>query len=132
MKKVLLDTNFLLIPAQFGVDIFSEIDRVMDDAYELVTIDAVVDELDKLATQGTAGGKGADKKAAKVGRALLEVKKVRVLKTEKHLNADKLIVQQSKSPDFIVATQDQELKRLLKENNTKLIVLRGKNHLELI
>ncbi|HII72781.1 TPA: hypothetical protein HA265_08550, partial [Candidatus Woesearchaeota archaeon] len=76
--------------------------------------------------------KGADKKAAKMGRRLLEAKNVRVLKTEKNLNTDNQIVNLAKSPDFVVATQDQGLKRLLKQNNVKLIVLRGKSHLELI
>jgi len=129
MKTVLIDTNFMLIPAQFGVDIFAEIDRIMNEAYDVAILDVCVDELNDLAVKER---KGADRKAAKLGRALLKAKNIEVLKTEKHLNADKLILEQSKNPDIIVATQDQELKRLLKQNNTKLIVLRGKNHLELI
>ncbi len=129
MKKIILDANFLMIPMQFGVDIYTEIKRIMGEEYELVTLDAVVDELEKL--EFTAE-KGADKKAAKLAKKLMEAKQVRVLKTEKNLNTDKLIVNCAKSPDFVVATQDQELKRLLKQNSVQLIVLRGKNHLELV
>ncbi|MBW2991754.1 hypothetical protein KY345_00870 [Candidatus Woesearchaeota archaeon] len=30
MRKIILDTNFLLIPGQFKIDIFSEIRRICD------------------------------------------------------------------------------------------------------
>ena len=91
-------------------------------------IDMVMDELEGL----TAKGSGKDKAAAKLGLSLLKAKNVSVLKTEKHLNTDKMIVETAKSPDFVVATQDQDLKRALKENNVQIIVLRQKKHLELL
>lgn len=128
MKHIILDTNFLLIPAQFGVDIFTEIDRMMEEPYTLCIVDSTLDELEKL--QKTQSGR--DKAAANLAVQLLEAKKVKTLKTEKNLNTDNQIVNLAKSPDFVVATQDQGLKRLLKQNNVKLIVLRGKSHLELI
>ena len=128
MKKILLDTNFLLIPGQFKVDIFSEIDNLMTDAYELCTIDLVLAELKGLITKGS----GKDKAAAKLGLGLLKAKNIRVLKTEKHLNTDKMIVETAKELDFVVATQDQALKRDLKENKVQIIVLRQKKHLELL
>ena len=45
MAKIILDTNFLMIPAQFNVDIFSEIHRICDFKYELYIIDKTIDEL---------------------------------------------------------------------------------------
>ncbi|MFC1722800.1 PIN domain-containing protein [Nanoarchaeota archaeon] len=128
MKQIVLDANFLMIPYQFKVDIFAEIERVMDEEFEIVTLDVVVDELIGLEEKEN----GRDKRAAKLGRSLLEAKNIRVLKTEKNLNADNQIVNLAKSPDIVVATQDRELKRILRENSAKIIVLRGKNHLELI
>jgi rRNA-processing protein FCF1 len=126
MKHIILDTNFLLIPAQFKVDIFTEIDKLFQEPYELCIVDSTIDELDKI--QGTASGK--DKAAAALALQLIEKKQVKHLKTEKHLNTDKLIVELAKSPDYVVATQDKDLKRILKENNVQLIVLRQKSHLE--
>ena len=35
MKKILLDTNFLLIPFQFNVDIFAEINRIANSLNQL-------------------------------------------------------------------------------------------------
>jgi rRNA-processing protein FCF1 len=131
MKKVLLDTNFLFIPMQFKVDIFSEIERLMRVPYELCMIDMSLDELESLTTRGS----GKDKTAAKLGLALVKSKNIKILdtgRTEKHLNTDKMIVEVAKSPDFVVATQDKALKRDLKENNVPVIVLRQKRYLVIV
>lgn len=128
MKHIILDTNFLLIPAQFKVDIFDEIERIMDDPYELCIVDKTIDELEKLKTTES----GRDKRAASLALQLLKAKGIKHLKTEKNLNTDKLIVELAKKPDFVVATQDMALKRVLKENNTEIIILRQKKHLKLV
>jgi uncharacterized protein len=128
MKHIILDTNFLLIPTQFKVDIFSEIDRIMQEPYELCIVDSTIDELEKLRTTES----GRDKRAAGLALQLIKAKGIRHLKTEKNLNTDKLIVELAKSPDYVVATQDMALKRFLKQNNTEIIILRQKKHLKLV
>ncbi|MBW2997644.1 hypothetical protein KY349_04865 [Candidatus Woesearchaeota archaeon] len=128
MKYIIIDTNFLLIPAQFNVDIFSEIERIMEEPYELCIVDKTIDELDSLKIKAS----GKDKRAADLALQLIKAKKVKHLKTEKNLNTDKLIVKLAKSPDYIVATQDMDLKRILKENNVQIIILRQKKHLKLV
>ncbi|MFW9794103.1 MAG: hypothetical protein ACFFEE_07375, partial [Candidatus Thorarchaeota archaeon] len=42
---VLVDTNFLTIPAQFGVDVFSEAERVLERGVEFVLLDSVFNEI---------------------------------------------------------------------------------------
>ena len=128
MKRIIIDTNFLLIPAQFKVDIFTEINRIMQEPYELCIVDKTIDELNSIKTKAS----GRDKRAADLALQLLKAKKIKHLKTEKNLNTDKLIVKLAKSPDCVVATQDVALKRVLKQNKVKLIVLRQKKHLELV
>jgi rRNA-processing protein FCF1 len=128
MKRIILDTNFLMIPGQFKVDIFSEIGRIMHEPYELCIIVSTIDELEKI--RRTASGK--DKLAASLALKLLAAKRPRHLKTEKNLNTDKMILEHAKQPDYIVATQDAALKRILKRNNIHTIVLRKKSHLALI
>ena len=44
-KTILLDTNFLMLSAQFNVDIFSEIERICNFNYKLYVLDKTVDEL---------------------------------------------------------------------------------------
>jgi rRNA-processing protein FCF1 len=128
MKQIIIDTNFLLIPSQFRVDIFSEIERLMHEPYEICILEGTVDELNKI--RMTASGK--DKLGAALALKLIASKKIRHLKTEKNLNIDKLIVEQAKNPECIVATQDMALKRILKRDNCHLIILRKKQYLELI
>ncbi len=128
MKKILLDTNFLMIPAQYKVDIFAEIDRLCVFQYELIVPEIVVKELHKVAS----GQKGAA--AAKMALQLVEAKNLHVipLKNKTLKNADKIILDIANKDDYIVATQDQALKRLLKQKKVPLIVLRQKSHLKLL
>lgn len=125
MRKIIIDTNFLLIPAQFKVDIFSEFERICNFPYELCIVDKTVDELKKLINSG----RGRDYAAAKLGLKLLEEKKVKYLKTETLKNVDELIVGLANKVDFAVATQDKALMVKLKKKSVPLINLRQKSYL---
>ena len=48
MKKwlVIPDTNFLLVPGQFGVNIVGELQRILDVNFEIAIPNVVVDELE--------------------------------------------------------------------------------------
>ena len=129
MKKILLDTNFLLIPYQFKVDIFSEIRRISDFKYRLCIVDKTIDELKKIIEKQ----KGKHMRAAILGLAMLDMKKAQVIKS-KEKNADEAIekIALKARKTYIVATQDAELKRKLKKKGVSLIVLKGKAHLELL
>ena len=126
MKKIILDTNFIIIPYKFNVDIFSEIDRISGFNYELCVIDKTIEELNKLAESGKGGGK----RAAKLALALLKSKKVRELKSSGSYADDALL--ELASPINIIATQDIELKRRLKAKGVPFITLRQKKYLILM
>ncbi|MBT7903295.1 hypothetical protein HN587_05510 [Candidatus Woesearchaeota archaeon] len=132
MIKIIVDTNFFLIPYQFGVDIFSEFNRIVPGVFELFIIDKTIDELEGI----IEGQAGKNREAAKLGLTLVRAKiksnQVSVLKTEKHLNVDQLILNLLKEGRFAVATQDAGLKRRIKVLNSQLIVLRQMNYLEFI
>ena len=128
MKQIILDTNFLMIPATLKVDIFEEIKRIMPELHELCIVDKTLDELNTIIKEQ----RGKYKMAASIGHQLVKQKNIKVLKTEKNLNTDKPIVNLAKGPDFIVATQDKALKDELKKKGVKLIVLRQKKYLALI
>jgi len=122
MKRVILDTNFLTIPYQFGIDIFEEIDRVVEDNYELTTLDCVVEELKKLEKS-----RGKSATAARVALILIKEKNIKVIKTGKK-NVDIKIYRMA-DKNTIVATNDRELKRRLKNKNVKVLYLRSKKHI---
>ncbi len=127
--KIVLDTNFMLIPGQFRVDIFSEISRICDFSFEIVILDRTLDELKGI----IASQKGKDKAAAKLAMQLIEKKKPRIVvsKTAIFKNVDKIILELASKEKLIVATQDMELKSMLKKLGARIIVLRQKKYLKL-
>ena len=78
MKQVILDTNFLLVPIQEKVDVFSELDRVIDDLYDVFVVEKTLDELEVLLGKV----KYKDQVAVKVAKQLIKHQKIKVLKTK--------------------------------------------------
>lgn len=126
MKTVIIDTNFLLMPGQFKVDIYSEIDRLIIGKHELAVLDRTLEELESLTKKGT----GADKRAAKLGLALLKAKGLKIIATNQDKSVDDLLVELA-NKDIIVATQDKGLRARLKGSGASLIVLRSTKKLVL-
>lgn len=120
--RVILDANFLMIPGQFGVDIFSEMDRVLERGYEIVVPEPVVREL-----EGISEGGGGDAKAASVALQLIEEKGLERVHAEG--NADEAILEMA-GGDTVVGTQDRELKKRLRERGVTMLVLKNKNYLD--
>ncbi|MEK6876906.1 MAG: PIN domain-containing protein [Nanoarchaeota archaeon] len=128
MKKILLDTNFLLIPYQFRVDIFTQIDRIIHLQYKIFVLDKSVEELKKI----VEGQKGKNRDAAKIALKLIAIKNIRIIKTESDKKTDEAIAELSQKDKYIVATQDKDLKRRLINQGIEVIVLRQKKILVLV
>ncbi len=130
VTKIILDTNFLLIPAQFGVDIFSEIKRICDFPYELCIIGGTIEELKSI--QQDSEQKGKNKRAAKMGLQLLKMQKHRVIDVEAQTVDYAIIDYCTNHENCIVATQDIALRKKLKELRPKMkfITLRSRKFLK--
>ena len=127
-KKVILDTNFLLIPGQFRVDIFTEIGRIMQEQYVLYIIDKSLKELNNIVITG----KQKDRFAAKLALALAIQKNLKTLHSfGSKKSVDDIIVSKA-DKDTIVATQDKALRERLKEKGAKIIGLRQQKYLEFV
>ena len=119
MQKILLDTNFLLIPYQFKVDIFSEIERICDFPYNLYMLDKSIDELNKIIRTP----KKKDKAAAKLALALIKGR-IKILKSQGSFVDD--ILASIADDNTIIATQDKELKKRIKK---RIITVKQKKYL---
>jgi hypothetical protein len=127
-KQVILDTNFLLIPGQFKVDIFTEIERILSEPYELCIIDQSLKELNGLA----AAGKEKDKFAAKLALVLAIQKNLKTLHSSgSKKSVDDIIVDKADENTY-VATQDKALRERLAEKKAKIIGLRQQKYLALM
>lgn len=119
MKRIILDTNFLLAISQFKIDIFSELERICDFPYTVWILDKTVDELNKIIREQ----KGKNKKAAAFALQIIQ-DKVKVLKTEEG-SVDNILINLA-DKENLVATQDRELKNKIK---TGIIVIKQKKYL---
>ncbi len=126
-KKVVLDTNFLLIPGQFRVDIFEEIKRIADFRFKLYIFEKTEKELENI----LKNAKTKDRMAANIAKKLIKERDISYLKGDEALSVDEQIIEFARSNECFVATQDAELKRKLKKEgkSTRFIVLRNRKTL---
>lgn len=125
MRRVIIDTNFLMIPYQFKVDIFSEFSRICHFNYELFVFEGSVNELRKI----TENQSGKDKKAAQLALKLVRMKNIGIIKSGGK-DVDALMLE-NVDKDTIVATQDIILKKNLLKKGASVIILRQKKYLQL-
>lgn len=118
-KKVVLDTNFLLVPYQFGLDIFIEIERILEVPHEFIVPSGVVAEL-----EGLGKGKGKEGAAARFALKLLGAHKC--TSVESAGNVDGWILEYAPSEGALVATNDRSLRNRLKKRGVKVISLRSR------
>ena len=128
MKKIILDTNFLMIPWQFRVDIFSELGRICDFNYKIFIYGQSINELRNIMNNPTSSGK--NKKAAQLALKLIKLKDIQIIKSEEK-DVDSLILENLDN-EIIVATQDILLKKELLQKGASVIILRQKKHLQFV
>jgi len=130
-----VDTNALLIPGTFGIDIYEELE---DMGYlEIIIPESVMDELNAL--RNSESEKGRTKRAAQIGYQLvlqhlrLANGRSRVVIERKggdtDRDTDSEIIRMAKMQDAAVLTSDAELRRKLRREGIPTVFLRGKNRL---
>jgi len=124
--KVILDTNFLMIPFQFNLDIFQEIEYLLQKKVDFVVPSSVKSELTGISARGGEG-------APEASLALQLASRCRVV--EVSLNSgetvDDAIVKASQKLSAVVATTDIDLKKRLRDINVPVVYLRDKSKLEI-
>ncbi len=126
MKKIILDTNFLLIPGSLKIDIFDEIDKLINFKYELYIIDKTNKELELIKNKQ----KGKTTTDILIAISLIKQKHLKIIPTSKSNGVDDTIVSLV-NENYIVATQDKELKKRVKEKGAGVIILKQKKYLYL-
>jgi rRNA-processing protein FCF1 len=122
MKKIILDTNFLIDLGRFGIGI-DEIDRIMTENYEMQIVSSSVFELKKIASTAAE-----ESKFAKYALMIMDLRKIEILETNE--SADAAILSFA-DKDTIVATNDIELRKKLKEKGVRSIYVRARKKLEI-
>ena len=118
-RKILLDTNFLVAPFQLNVSIFEELEE-MYPYCEIYTLDDALQEAKSIESG----------KYGKLVEKLIDIQDIKVLETTGEGSVDDLLV--DISDEFIVATNDKELKERLKDSGKEVVFIRSKSHLQAI
>ena len=123
--KVILDSNFLMIPFQFKIDIFQEIEYLLQKKVDFVVPSAVKSELTGISSRGGEG-------APEASLALQLASRCRVVEVNlaAQESVDDAIVKASQKLGAVVATTDNELKKRLRDINVPVVYLREKSKLE--
>lgn len=126
-QRIILDTNFLMIPARFGLDIFTELEKTCCFSYELVIFDKSLSELENIIKRQ----KGVQKEAAKTTLSLIENlkdnNKLNIIPAKTDYIDQEILSTADKNT--IVATQDLLLRKELRKKGIRTIVMRQKKHL---
>jgi hypothetical protein len=137
IKKIILDTNFLMAPFQFKIDIFAELKRLMYEPFKVYILKETIEELGYIIEKQRA----KNKEFAKLAKQYVKIMNIEIIDITKQKDLYITNISKSNRVDdilvgmaeagYIIATADAELKKRLKEKGNKSIILRSKSHLEI-
>lgn len=124
--KVLLDTNALLMPVQFGIDLYDELQILFGD-FEMITLEEVIGEL-----TGISRGHGRDAAAARVGLMIAQSTSTVVPSGSCANHVDKRVIEYARREGCTVVTNDRELRNALLREGIDVVSMRKEKTLELM
>lgn len=120
MKKVILDTNFLIDLLKFKIEL-EKIQEILEEPTELFILSSSIKELEKIAISRSKSGS-----LAKVVLKIIKLRKIDVIESKE--SPDKAFLSLA-DKNTIIATNDSELRKKLKKLGIKTIYLRAKKKL---
>lgn len=121
-RPVILDTNFLLLPYRFKINIINELDYLIEVSHCFVISSRILDELKKLSRS-----LGKDGVAARLALKMVASPKSKIEVIETDVPVDDWIVDYAKDNNAIVCTNDAKLRKRLK--GLKIVVLKSRSKL---
>ncbi len=123
-RPIVLDTNFLMVPFRFKIDILRELDYLVEVSHRFVISSRTIAELKKI---GKAIGK--DGMAARLAIKLVEAnsKRIDIVQSSEHV--DDWIAEYASQNRAIVCTNDSALRRRLRALDIKVVTLKSKSKL---
>jgi rRNA-processing protein FCF1 len=123
-RPIIIDTNFLLIPFRYRIDILRELDYLVEASHRFVISSKTMTELKKIGKKV-----GKDGMAARLAIKLVVANSSRIDIIESEAHVDDWIVEYSKISRAIVCTNDSELRRRLRARAIKVVTMKSKSKL---
>ena len=129
MRKIIVDTNFLLMPYEYRLDMVSELRRIIHSPITLVVSQGTLNEIATL-----AGRNGRRAAAARFVESNMDkFKSAFEFEIVPETGAvDKWILKYAQEKLLTVATNDVPLRKRLLAKGVPVIVMKGKSKLEFI
>ena len=131
-----LDANFLLIPPQFQVDIYSEFERLIPKPWKIVMISAIFTELERKIAQFPT--KTKLKREYSMARQLLDRQEYQLIVKKRSTNqiVDDLLLEtaldfKKQGGDIYLCTNDKELREKCNRNSMTAVYLRQRKFLDI-
>ena len=123
--NVVLDTNALMMPLEFGIDLFGELTGLLG-AYDALVPAEVITEL-----RGLAIGSGRNPAAARFGLTVA-ARCTLIPELDEEIPVDDKVVRRAEEFNAVVVTNDKALRKKLLDKGIPVVVLRSRSRLELI
>jgi len=125
--KVILDSNALFVQLELKIDIFVEVERLLNRNIDFILLSPVKHELELLATKYSPKIRRQTAYALK----LSEICKYVVVNESGNLPTDEVIVNVAKAWNSPVFTNDSQLRKRLRDISVPVIYVRQKSRLEI-
>jgi hypothetical protein len=125
--KIIIDTNFFLIPSKFRLDIFDELDKSLGRKAEPILLAPAYFELQRLAMSDSI----KLNKQARLGLRFAERCKIVNVKRRVGESNDDLTLRMAVEWKCPVATNDGELRGKLRNSGIPVVFLRQRSRLEM-
>jgi len=123
-RAIVIDTNFLLLPFKFKIDILRELDYLVDVSHHFVISSMTLSELGKIGKRI-----GKDGMAARLALKMVEANKARIEVIQSTRYVDAWIANYAQVNRAIVCTNDSELRRKLRALDIKVVAMKSRSKL---
>ena len=123
-----------MIPAKYTLNLFAEIERVLNNIFSAIVLSPILDELALIEQKGSPKERQTAKLALRLAKAKCKVIPLELAPKE---TVDDLILRIARERGYIVATNDKELKKRLRTRTPEVptgvpvLYLRARSHIEL-
>jgi rRNA-processing protein FCF1 len=125
--KVIVDSNAFFIPMRFKIDIFVELEHLLNRRFDLILLSPVKHELETLATKGSS----KTRRDAAFASQLAEKCMLVDVDPGPVRDVDDVIVKTAAEWKAVVFTNDEHLRDRLRDISVPVIYLRQKSRLEI-
>jgi len=122
---VIVDTNFIISPFQLSIDVFGELETILNRKVNLLIPSPVLEELSKMASSRSDRLRNLSRLALGLAKRCQVIE----VKPPPAGTVDDTIVRKAKELGCIVATNDRELIRRLKMEGIPRVFLRQKRRI---